>query len=286
MRYRPNSILALIPPNPDGLIILKQALYFQKALEMRIFALHILPKTSFLYHMFQSRKMILIKNDAKQKLTDYIKQNLQKEIPNKLIPRIQIGNWCATLIKESKKGGYDFILLDKHVNILRRSKINKLINRSLCPVLLINKDFPVSKIKKIVIPIDISQTTKKRLFWATILSKKFDAQIKIVSALNINIEETKSLAFKNADKIKKMLTDRGVKCEIKILKVHNQQKHKVILNYIEEEKPELVIIRSHQESIFADKRIGQFVSEIVHGCNMPVFTVSHSTKPIYLDDLK
>ncbi len=59
-----------------------------------------------------------------------------------------------------------------------------------------------------------------------------------------------------------------------------QNKHQAILEYINKEKPELVIIRTHQESIFAETNIGKFVSEIVHGCTMPVFTVNYSQKPI------
>ena len=109
---------------------------------------------------------------------------------------------------------------------------------------------------------------------------KFNAKIQIVSALNRNIDETKSLAFKNAVKIKHLLWDRGVECDVKILKVNMQNKHQAILDYINKEKPELVIIRTHQESIFAETNIGKFVSEIVHGCTMPVFTVNYSQKPI------
>lgn len=163
---------------------------------------------------------------------------------------------------------------------MSRNEIDKFISRSHCPVLAVRKDFPASKISKIVIPIDISQTTKKHLYWATFFAKEFNAQIQIVSALNINIDETKSLAFRNAEKIKKMLIERGIKCEVKILKVHSQKKHKIILDYIGKEKPELVIIRKHQESMFSGKKIGDFVSEIIHGCQMPVFAVGGTTKEL------
>ena len=62
------------------------------------------------------------------------------------------------------------------------------------------------------------------------------------------------------------------------LKVHKQKKHKAILDYIDKEKPELIIIRTHQESIFSESNIGKFVSEIIHGCRMPAFTVNYAQK--------
>lgn len=278
MNYMSNSILAYLPQNSVGKTILKQILQFQSSLKMRIFILHILQQPSSLFSGFQSKKRENQTNEARQKLIDFIEQTTNETLRDEYIPRIQTGETVSTLIRESKKGGYDFLALDKNESGLRKAEINKLINRSHCPVLLTYKNFSFKKINQIIIPIDISQTTKKRLFWATFFAKKFNAKIKIVSALNIDINETKSLARKNADKLKAMLQERGVECEVKILKMYSM-KHKVILDYIKEEHPEMVIIRTHQDSIFADRRIGQFVSEIVHGCEVPVFTVGKATLP-------
>ena len=281
-----NSILAFIPQNSNAKSILKQILRFHKPLKMRIFFLNIIDQSSFFPKGFRSKKLDLIKENAKQNLVDFLEKATKKELPDNFIPRIKIGQKLTTLIKESKNGGYDFLVIDKNESGLKRTMVNKLINRSHCPVLLTNKEATFKKVKTIIVPIDISQATQKRLFWATFFAKKWNAKVKIVSALNIDISENKSLARKNADHLNKMLTERGVECEVEILKVHNQLKHKVILDYIMEENPELVIIRTHQESIFADKSIGQFVSEIVHGCQMPVFTVGHSTQSLSIDNIQ
>ena len=278
MENRSNSILAFIPQNKSGELVLKQALYFQQIIETRIFVLKIIKSPSLLFQKIQTKKMDKLKTEAKQELSNFIKNVIRKDIPKNIILKIKFGDVVSTLIHESKKGGYDFIIVDKSKSsfkgTLYKGKFNKFISQSQCPVLTINKDFPIRKIKKIIIPIDISQTTKKRLLWATLFAKKFNAKILIVSTLNAKIEKTKSLAYKNAEKIKGMLTERGVDCDVKILKTDNQKKHEVILKYIDKEKPELVIIRTHQESIFAETHIGKFVSKIVHGCKMPVFTVN------------
>lgn len=285
MNYMSNSILAYIPHNMKNKAVLKQILRFQKLLKMRIFILNILEKSTFMSLNSRSKKLETVKTNAKQKLIGLIEKTTKKELPDEYIPRIQVGETLTALIKESKNGGYDFLALDKNGSGLKKTVVNKLISRSHCPVLLTNKDYALKKIKHILIPIDISQSTQKRLFWGTFFAKKFKAKIKIVSALNIDIDEAKSLARKNADKIKQMLLDRGIDCEVKILKVHNQPRHKAVLDYIEEENPEMIIIRTHQESIFSNRRIGQFVSEIVHSCKMPVFTVGNSPQSIPLDDI-
>lgn len=282
MKYRSNSILAHIPQNRDGERILKQSLFFQKALGMRIFLIDIIKTGSFFPTNPKSKRNQIRHQGALNKFTEFIKRVLESDIPNNIIPRIGWGKIVNTLISESEQGGYEFVMLDKsekqNAESMTKSDIDRYVSKSFCPVLTINKDNPVEEVKKIIIPIDISQRTKKRLYWATFFAKKLNATIQIVSALNIDIETTKSLAFKNAEKLKHMLEERGVKCEVKILKTYNQTIQKVVLEHIKKENPELVIIRTHQEIRFSGRRIGKFVSEIIHGCTMPVFTVGGVTQ--------
>lgn len=281
MQYRSNSILALTSQTEEGKSILSQALVFQKTLTMRIFIVHIVKSASIFLKVFQTKTIKAQQKKTINQFHHFIKDAIQKEIPKEIILRTKTGHVVETLIKESEKGGYKFIIVDKSGGkfngALSKREINKFVSKSYCPVLMINKDIPINNIHTILVPIDISHSTKKRLYWATLFAKKFDAKILIVSALNINIDKTKSLAFKNAEKFKKMLLDRGIECDVKILKAHNTEKHEVLLKYIEKKHPELVIIRTHQEYQFSGKMIGRFVSEIIHGCKIPVFTVGGPT---------
>lgn len=287
MKYSSNSVLAYTPQNKECELVIQQAMFFKEALGKRLFVLDII-RGSYMFPTFLQSK---VTHDVHQKrhneLQACVKKTLKKEIPKDIILRIKRGNKVNTLIKESKKGGYDFIVIDKCAEklpgALSRGEIDRFISKSHCPVLSINKNFSHSRIQKIIIPIDISQTTKKRLYWGTLFAKKLNAKIQIVSALNIDIKETKSLAYKNAEKLKDMLTARGVECNVKLLKVHQQERHKVLLQYIEEEEPGLVILRTHQEHQFSGRKIGKFVSEIVNNCKAPVFSVGGVTEAYPLD---
>lgn len=287
MKLKSSTILAFLPQQQNDELILNQALFFKQALGMRIFVLNILNVLSILPSKFRLKKVQKIKQSALLELTAFVKNTTQKEIPKDLILRIKFGKTVPTLINESRKGGYEFIIVDKGKRNLRgaltKNQVNKIVNRSYCPVLLLTREFQKYEINKIVIPVDIAQKTKKRLLWATLFAKKFNAKIQIVSALSANIDEKRSLAFSNAEKIKNMLNKRGVDCEVKIIKTQNRPAYKVVLEYIEKEKPGLVIIRSHQESVLERAHLGKFVSEIVHACNAPIFTVGYSKKSIPTD---
>lgn len=281
MEYRSNSILVYIPVNEAGKQTLEQILFFHESLGMRVFILNTIKKSSGIRRKAAEIKTEQRQKEALDKLHQFVNNEIGKEVPKEIILKIKPGKLSKILFNEALKGGYEFIAVDK--NALPEfgpstAELNRLISISECPVLVLNNQFPVEKVKTIAIPIDISQTTKKRLYWATFFAKKMKASIQIVSVLNVNMEETKSLAYRNAEKIKQMLEKRSVKADVKIIKKGDQPNHQILLDYFEKSKPDLVIIRTHQEYQFSGKKIGRFVSEIVHKCKVPVFTVGGKTK--------
>jgi len=288
MSKQKHSILALVPPNKEGALVLKEALFFQKTLGMKLFIINIVKTPSFYLRNFKAEKVKRHLDNAKEELIDFVQNTIQDEIPNDIVISVKTGEVVTVLTNESKRGGHEFILIDKskcsYSGALCKNKIDDVVSQSKCPVLTVNKEVGVAKIKNICIPIDISQSTEKRLLWATLFAQKYDAKITILSALNTNMDIKKSLAYKNARKIQHMLWQHDVDCDVKVLNTQKQDKYKVILDHIKKEKPEMVIIRTHQDSFFADTCIGKFVSGIVHGCDIPVFTVNytpHSLKYLF-----
>jgi len=285
MRYRTNNILALVRPNKEGEGVLKQTLFFQKTLGMRIFIYNIIDKPSFFKRLFNPRTSEYLQKEALKHLQEVVEQSIQGKVRDNLTYRVKMGNPGKVLLRQAKMGGYEFMIIDKSEpeGGLTSEETDKIISRSECPVLCVNKNYYVGEIKKIVIPVDFSQSTKKKLLWATYFAKKYGATIKIVSALSLNISANKSLAWKNAEKLKQILLERDIKCDVDILKAKGKEKHEVILDYIHKENPGLIILRTHQESNMAGTQIGKFVSEIVHGSQIPVFTVNRFLNPMPVD---
>lgn len=281
MNHKLNSILALVPQNTEGELVLKQALFFQQKFEMRLFVLNVIKApSSFLPKTKSKIEKTLV--DAKNSLIDFTKSVIQEELPHHIIPRVKMGATVSTLIDESKNGGYEFIIVEKSESSfeghLSKAEIDRIVSKAHCPILTINKNFPTKQIKNIVIPIDISQCTKKRLLWAKLFAKTFGAKIQIVAALKADIAESQSLAFRNAEKIKQILIERDIDCEVKIIKASDQNYEKAILGFIRDEKPDMVIIRTHEETTFTGKKIGKFVSEIINKSEIPVFSVGKYNK--------
>lgn len=286
MKHSLHDVLVLVPLSDEGKIVLKQAMYLQKLFPFRIFALNVIPDIPFYKGIFRSGKIKSKKEEALKKLTEFVKEFYRGLIPSNVIVKVVLGDLVPTLMNQARSGDFYFMIL-KHCayqkgipNLLDQSDIDKIIGHSYCPVLSINNDATPENLNNILIPIDISENTNKKLLWASLFAKESKAKIQIVSALNINIDEQKSLASKNAEKIKSMLQSRGIECEVDVLKVHNQVKQEVVLQYIEAKQPDLVIIRKHHIASYSNTTIGDFAKEIIHGSTVPVFTVSQSQSDI------
>jgi len=127
---------------------------------------------------------------------------------------------------------------------------------------------------------DISDDTRKKLLWASLFAESTKAKIRIVSALKKDIDINKSRVLKKSEMIRTMLSERGIDCEVDILKTFNQIKYQMVLEHIDKLNPGLVIIRKHHIATFSGKTIGDFARKIIHGADVPVFTVSQKQSDI------
>ncbi len=274
--------MVYLSPDEDGKLLLHHALFFQQTLGMRVFICSINENPPLFKTILRSEKNRLENSYTPEVLQEFTKNAIPAKSLEHFSYRIKSGRRLPLLIRQSNKGGYEFMIVDKSnsESALNPREINKLISHSYCPVMAVHKNYLLKEIKKIVIPVDVTQSIKKKLLWATYFAKKCKAKIIVVSALTINLNIKKSLVYKNSEKIKNMLAQRGVECEVQILNAPGQKKHKVILEFIRKENPDMIIIRTHQESNLKDTQIGKFVSELVHCCKIPVFTVNRNIPAI------
>lgn len=285
MRYRSNNILALIPPGEDGIHILKQAAFFQQTLGMKVFLYRIIEPPSLFKRIFHAKKAKSERKEALQALRTFAAEIIPKDKLRHFTYRVKSGKKLPVLLRQSKRGGYEFMIVGKDgtESCLEPYELDKLISRSVIPIMSVSKKHLVSSIDHILIPVNVLQTTGKKLLWATYFAKKYKAKITIVSALSLNIDLKHSLAWRNAEKLKHMLKQRSISSEVVIIKETERDKHDVIIDYIEKVKPGMVIIRTHQESSQKDLQIGKFVSNVVHGSKIPVFTVNRFLQPMPID---
>ncbi len=286
MKKRIHDVLVLTSLNDAGKMALKQAMILQETLGFRVFILYVLPAVSYIRQKLFARKVSENEEEALAKLTDFAHDFFKGNIPQNVILKVMSGDIVSTLIKETYHDNFHFIILkrsdsaDGSPSVIGQKEIDQIISHAHCPVLSINKDTTASQIKNILIPIDITEGSQKRLLWASNLAKHTGAKIQIISALNIEMDEKQSLAYRNADSIREMLKERDIQCDVEMLKVHDQEKNRAVLKYIEDKNPDMVVIRKHHLTSAGKSGIGKFAHEIIHNSSVPVFTVSQKQQDI------
>ena len=89
----------------------------------------------------------------------------------------------------------------------------------------------------------------------------------------LDITPLKNLAYRKALEIENSIKEVRLDVNVELAKANNQSMHDVVLSFIDELKPDLVLMMTHQESIHFDNYIGKFANEIIHRSESPGFNL-------------
>ncbi len=273
------KILAPVPLGSDCKIAIQQAMVFHKVYDSEIILLHVETEFSFFHKLLRPDRLKKHIKRAKKKLKKYAKNYFGGEIPDFISMQVSTGELIEEILLAAKKTKCDLIIISKgerifsRLSFLKNENADKLISGAVCPVLTISGKHAEKGIKDILIPVDITKKITNKVAWVKYLAEKFNAKVHVISVLNMEIPPLKSLAYRKALEIETSMKKAGLEVNVELLKTKNQSMHEVVLSYIGELKPDLVLMMTHQESILFDNYIGKFAGEIIHRSESPVFNL-------------
>ncbi len=223
--------------NKNGKTAINQAMYFHQVFSSRITLLHIVPETHILNQIFKNKEFEIKKKRSKKKLIRYVKKFFKGTIPDYIDLKIITGELVPTILKIADNQKFDLIIIKKSkrntgfLYNLRKHNTDRIIGSSSCPVLTIKEDWTNMGIREILLPLDIGKQIRNKVFWAIELAQKFNAKIRIVSVLKLDIDVKDSYTFRKAEALERWIRDRGIECEIKILKSKEHKMHEAVQIY-------------------------------------------------------
>ncbi len=152
----------------------------------------------------------------------------------------------------------------------------RVIKEASFPVLSIKNIIPPRTYKKIVLPLDLTKQTTKKIKYAVKFAKFFGASIHLISVVtsdNYIINDT--LIFK-LEQTRRKIEAEDIKCETKIEYESNSTTkvaHK-ILNYCYDISADLIMIMTQQETGIKKFFLGSLASEIVNKAQLPVLSIN------------
>ena len=273
-------ILVPVPLNRNMIAPINEAIYLHEKFGSEIVLLHVESELRFIQKWFPWR----IQKKHRKKALKRFRRQVKHFFPgNPLLKQFEyqivIGKLIPSILKVSTRRKSDLVIIKKarrtqgKASIFRKENADKLISDSKCPVMTMYKDPEIKGINRILLPVDITKNTDKKVAWAISLAKKFDASIHIVSVQHLEIESVHSLSYKKGRRIMREIQKHGIDVDLELLKAEKRTADEVVLDYAKKLKPDLLLIMTHQETILFDNYLGAFAREIVHKSRVPVISV-------------
>lgn len=153
---------------------------------------------------------------------------------------------------------------------------NKVVRESKVPVFTFNSNVKLSKINKILLPLDLTVETKQKVTNAIDLALRFDASIHVVSVYwSKNLDDIRMMLTQQLEQVKGFIEEDGITCKADLIESNDGQKAMpgTILKYAETADADLIMIMTQQETKLVEFFMGSAAQTIIRLARMPVISI-------------
>ncbi len=145
----------------------------------------------------------------------------------------------------------------------------KIVIHSPCPVITVRFDFKLNPlINKILLPIDGSAQTSKKVFYTTKFAKYYNAEIHILALYSNNVKAIQRRTDNNVKIVKKYLEDNNILYKLNSLVSENITY--ATMDYAEKNDIDLIAIMTEQEITPSRSILGTTAQQIISNSTTPV----------------
>ena len=221
-------------------------------------------------------------NDFDEVLLSGIEENFENliatyknSIKGEIDFRIREGRIYSEVCNQAKYGDSEMIIMGTHgVSGFEEkwvgSNAYRIVNHAPCPVLTIRYNFPQRKIRKIILPIDISKETRQKVPFIAEIALIFDAEVHVIDVR----ENNKGTARKVLDEYVKQVVDylqrRNIKCVRDSLKGRNLTE--IIIEYALLCDADMISIMNDLTDGAKQLWFGSYAQQMVNHSPIPVIS--------------
>lgn len=144
----------------------------------------------------------------------------------------------------------------------------KVVSNAPCPIITIRHGYLRTGITKIVLPIDLSEESRKKVPFVTEIAKIFKAEIHVVSVIEINAKDLITKLEKYSTQVCEYITKKNVKCHFESLIGKNITD--ITIEYATKIEAELIAIMTEQSENTANIVMGAYAQQMVNHSPIPV----------------
>lgn len=223
-----------------------------------------------------SNEVTEIRQEAKKRMEDWVHRYQPKLKGGKISFKLRKGKVYKEIANMAKYHDAYLVLAGAHgVSGFEAfwigSNANKIVANCECPVITIRDSFNVKKgIRKVIMPIDNSASTRQKVPFAMEFAKSFCSEIHVLELFSSNLKSIQSQVISYGNQVTKYLQENNVKCVVDSIKAENNTL--ATIKYAEEVGADLIIIMTEQESS-GNFILGPYAQQMVNNSPIPVMSV-------------
>lgn len=141
-----------------------------------------------------------------------------------------------------------------------------------CPVVTVPYNYEIpQKLYNILLPLDSTLETRKKLPFAVLLAKEFGARIHLLKLYNSTLNVIRKRIDQFSDDAQKYMEESDIPYIMSTREATNVAT--AILNYADENKIDLITIMTEQETTTASRFLGPYAQQLINSASVPVMSL-------------
>lgn len=216
-------------------------------------------------------------NDAFNKL---IEVSRKFQLDQKTAYKVLQGKRHEKIVEYADENQVRYILMVDNIpgnpgEIRLGSTLSNVIIMAKQPVITVKK-VTETKFKNILVPLDLANDCRLKLFNSISLALQHNAKLNIVSVVFGDIEQEESRVQEKINKYARLYQENHIDYSVKILRKDEDFAYRAILDYSTEINCDSIIIMTHRESGI-DNYLGAFAHHIINESPIPVITLNNAS---------
>jgi nucleotide-binding universal stress UspA family protein len=222
-------------------------------------------------------KSLFLSENLKQSLKEGItlrlenyKKNILEKWPNaKVSVKIEEGKPYKVITKVAEEHKCDSIVMGTNgANAIEQfvgSTTSRTINVANCPVIVVKERHDKVSFNNIVLPIDLTKSSKQKVNWAIKIAKRYNSTVHIIMEMDDD-EFIKHKISANLKQVENAMQENGVKSVSKLLddRKYPDNIGMDTIQYAKEIDADLIIIMTQAEGGLAELFVGSYAQQVVN----------------------
>lgn len=217
------------------------------------------------------------RHESKDLFLEIVDRYEKKYKKGKLSFKLRKGKVFEEIAKYAKKIEADLIFSGTHgvtgfEEYWIGSNAYRIVTHAPCPVITLRQDFKFGKkVKKILMPIDSTSQSSKKVFTTASIAEAFGSEIQVLALHTSKLGSLKKQVDRHLRTVTEHLEEKGIKYLVDEVTTNNLTQN--TCDFATKSKADLVAIMTEQETTQANIFLGTFARQLVNNCPVPVLSV-------------